>query len=59
MLDILIFIFRLIFSILFLFIIDDFFYYFTKWLLGCLIRCMDKFFDLHLRVFVMCVCGGM
>jgi len=48
MLDILIFIFCLVFSIFF-FIVDDFFiHYFTQWLLGCLIRCVHKFFDLHL-----------
>jgi len=33
-----------------------FFHYFTQWLLSCLIRCVHKFFDLHLRVFMLCVC---
>jgi hypothetical protein len=28
----------------------NFFHYFTQWLLGCLIRCAHKFFDLYLRV---------
>ena len=28
-----------------------FFHYFTQRLLGCLIKCVHKFFDLHLRVF--------
>jgi len=40
------------FSVSFLFIIDDlFFHFFTQWLLICLVRCMHKFFDLHLRFF--------
>jgi hypothetical protein len=30
-----------------------FFYYFTQWLLGCLIRCVHKFFDLHIGVFLL------
>jgi len=51
--DILIFILHLVFSISFLFIVDEFFfYYFTQWLLSCLIRCVYKFFNLHLGVFI-------
>jgi hypothetical protein len=54
MLDILIFIFFLVFSILFLFIVDEFFFItLHKWLLGCLIRCVHKFFDLLLGVFLL------
>jgi hypothetical protein len=37
-----------------LFIVDDFFFFITlhRWLLGCLIRCVHKFFDLYLGVYL-------
>jgi hypothetical protein len=51
MLDILIFIFRFVFSIFFYLLLMNFFYCFTQWLLDCLIRCVHKFFNLYLGVF--------
>jgi len=40
--------------ILFLFIVNEFFIHlFTQWSLIYLIRCVHKFFDLHLGVFFM------
>ena len=51
MLDILIFIFRFVFSISFLFIVNEFFLLLYTMLLDCLIRCMHKFFNLYLGVF--------
>jgi hypothetical protein len=51
-LNILIYICLLIFSIIFLFIVDDFcFCLFTQWFLIYLIGCVYKFFDLHLGFF--------